>query len=140
MKINEPGTLFPLIALVLMAGCAMGPNYKPVAVDTPGNFRFASTQTTNSFGDLPWWQVFKDSALQDLIHIALTNNYDLKQAVARVEQARQQVTVARAPLLPANRVRRRCRARKERAIQLAGALVRRYRQLRAGEHQRRLGD
>ena len=100
MKINEPRTLFPLIALVLMAGCAMGPNYKPVAVDTPGNFRFANTPTTNSIGDLPWWQVFKDSALQDLIHLALTNNYDLKQAMARVEQARQQVTVARAPLFP----------------------------------------
>src|SRR5215470_5354816 len=89
-----------LLGLALYGGCAVGPNYKRPAVDTPGNYRFDPTQTTNSLGDLPWWEVFKDPMLQELIRTALTNNYDLKQAVARVEQARQQVTVARAPLFP----------------------------------------
>ena len=37
---------------------------------------------------------------RSLIGIALTNNYDLKQAVARVEQARNQVIAARSPLFP----------------------------------------
>jgi outer membrane protein, multidrug efflux system len=78
----------------------MGPDYKRPALDTPASYRFATSQATNSFGDLPWWEVFKDPVLQDLIRTALTNNYDLKRAVARVEQARQQVTVARAPLFP----------------------------------------
>jgi len=100
MKTNEPKKLFPLFALVLIGGCAVGPNFKRPAVDTPQDFRFATIQTTNSLGDLPWWEVFKDPALQELIRTALTNNYDLKQAVARVEQARQQVTVARSPLFP----------------------------------------
>ena len=50
--------------------------------------------------DLPWWQVFKDPRLQDLIGLALTNNYDLKQAVARVEQARNQAIAVRSPLFP----------------------------------------
>ena len=89
------------ILLAVLAGCAVGPDYKRPAVDAPGDYRFASESSTNSLGDLPWWQVFRDPVLQDLIRIALTNNYNLKQAVARVEQARQQVTVARAPLLPA---------------------------------------
>jgi outer membrane protein, multidrug efflux system len=100
MKTIEHRNLFPLLALVLIAGCAVGPNYKRPAVDTPANYRFAASQATNSIGDLPWWEVFKDSTLQDLIRSAVANNYDLKQAVARVEQARQQVTVARAPLFP----------------------------------------
>ena len=100
MNTSKHRTLFPLLALVLIGGCAIGPNYKRPEVDTPANHRFAPTETTNSFGDLPWWEVFKDPALQDLIRTAVTNNYDLKQAVARVEQARQQVTVARAPLFP----------------------------------------
>ena len=47
---------------------------------TPDNFRFAPSPTTNSLGDLPWWEVFKDGTLQDLVRSALTNNYDLKQA------------------------------------------------------------
>ena len=48
-----------LMALALLGGCAVGPNYKRPAVNTPEEFRFAESQTTNSFGDLPWWQVFK---------------------------------------------------------------------------------
>src|SRR5712671_6933325 len=81
--------LFPigLCSLLFMAGCAIGPNYKRPAVDTPASFRFAADQSTNSFGDLPWWEVFKDPTLRDLIQTAVTNNYDLRQAVARVEQA-----------------------------------------------------
>jgi multidrug efflux system outer membrane protein len=100
MKTIEYRKLFPLLALVLLGACAVGPNYKRPAVDTPEGYRFALNQATNSIGDLPWWEVFKDPALQDLIRAALTNNYDIKQAVARVEQARQQVNVARSPLLP----------------------------------------
>lgn len=88
------------MVVAVLAGCAVGPNYNQPAINTPGNYRFAPGQTTNTFGDLPWWEVFQDPMLQDLIRTALTNNYDLKQAVARVEQARQQVTVARSPLFP----------------------------------------
>jgi multidrug efflux system outer membrane protein len=50
--------------------------------------------------DLGWAQVFRDPTLQQLITIALTNNYDLKQAAARVEQARNVAVAARAPLFP----------------------------------------
>src|SRR6266576_3866902 len=89
-----------LCPLVFMAGCAIGPNYKRPAVDAPGNFRFAASQSTNSFGDLPWWEVFKDPILLELITTAVTNNYDLRQAVARVEQARNLAVAARAPLFP----------------------------------------
>ena len=89
-----------MCSLVFLAGCAVGPNYQRSAVDTPGNFRFAAGQTTNSLGDLPWWEVFKDPILLDLITTAVTNNYDLRQAMARVEQARNQAVAARAPLFP----------------------------------------
>jgi multidrug efflux system outer membrane protein len=100
MKTNHNAHLFAVLALVFINGCAVGPNYKPPAVKTPDDFRFATAPGTNSIADLAWWELFKDPALQNLIRAALTNNYDLKQAVARVEQARQQVTVARAPLFP----------------------------------------
>ena len=88
------------VAMIALAGCAVGPNYKRPAVTTPPDFRFDAIQTTNSFGDLPWWQVFKDPVLQGLIGTAITNNYDLKQAVARVEQAREQAAVARSAFFP----------------------------------------
>ncbi len=44
--------------------------------------------------------MFNDPHLQDLIGTALTNNYDLKQAVARVEQARNQAAVANSAFFP----------------------------------------
>ncbi len=100
MKLRISHLIFCAFVAALLGGCKVGPNYKRPAVETPGNYRFALTQTTNSLAELPWWQVFKDPTLQDLIRAALTNNYDLKQAVARVEQSRQLAVAARAPLFP----------------------------------------
>ena len=53
-----------MLGALILAGCAMGPNYKRPELDTPSKYRFATVQTTNSFGDLAWWEVFKDPALQ----------------------------------------------------------------------------
>jgi multidrug efflux system outer membrane protein len=89
-----------LIGVAILGGCAVGPNYKRPAVQAPENFRFTDSQATNSLGDLPWWQVFKDPILLNLIGTALTNNYDLQQAVARVEQARNQAAAANAAFFP----------------------------------------
>jgi len=94
------GLLLSLAALAMLSGCAMGPNYKRPAVEAPPDFRFAASPTTNCFADLPWWEVFKDPTLLGLIQAAVTNNYDLRRAVARVEQARNLAVVARAPLFP----------------------------------------
>jgi multidrug efflux system outer membrane protein len=50
---------------------------------------------------LPWWEIFKDQTLKNLIKTSLANNYDLAVAVARVEQARQAAAEARAQYVPA---------------------------------------
>lgn len=105
MKRSKPqnwGRLFTagLCSVVFMAGCASGPNYKRPSVEVADSFRFATDPSTNSIGDLPWWEVFKDPVLVDLITTAVTNNYDLRQAVARVEQARSRAVAARSPLFP----------------------------------------
>ena len=63
-------------------------------------FRGETDASTNSFADLPWWQVFHDDTLQSLIRTALTNNYDLRIAVTRVEQARALAAQARAQFFP----------------------------------------
>lgn len=92
-------------ACALLAGCMMGPDYRRPAVDLPAAYRGdgaapASQTQPASLGDVPWWEVFQDPVLQDLIRQALANNLDLKQAIARVEQARAQVQVVGAPLYP----------------------------------------
>ena len=89
------------IAALLLAGCAVGPNYKRPTVKTPSTFRDTAEATSiNSFADLPWWAVFKDSALQGLVRVALTNNYDLNIILARVDQARAVQMQARSQFMP----------------------------------------
>ncbi len=74
---------------IFLSGCAIGPNYKRPAIHAPENFRGPlSATSTNSLADLPWWEVFDDETLQGLIGIALTNSYDIRIAISRVEQAR----------------------------------------------------
>jgi multidrug efflux system outer membrane protein len=64
-------------------------------VSVPAQFRDQPPQSgVSSFADLPWWSVFDDKALQDLITEGLENNYDLQVAVARIAQARALVDVA----------------------------------------------
>ena len=88
------------IAIVL-PGCAVGPNYKRPAVDVPADFRSAEGPSQQaSLADLPWWEVFKDPRLQELIRTALKNNYDLRIAISRVEQSRQIEAQARSQFLP----------------------------------------
>lgn len=87
--------------VALLSGCAVGPNYKQPAVASPSNFRSAPGRaTTNSLADLPWWDIYRDETLRSLIHIALTNNYDVLIAAKRVEQAREISAQARAQFLP----------------------------------------
>jgi multidrug efflux system outer membrane protein len=93
--------LLALAVLILAGGCAVGPNYKRPKTELPEHFRFEPIPAgTNSIAELPWWEVFKDDALQELIRTAFTNNYDLRIAIARREQARALVEQARAGLLP----------------------------------------
>ncbi|HTD68679.1 MAG TPA: efflux transporter outer membrane subunit, partial [Candidatus Limnocylindria bacterium] len=87
--------------LFLSSGCAVGPNYKRPQVNAPATFR-GETQAaaTNSIADLPWWEIFQDDALRELIRAALTNSYDLRIAVTRVEQARALAAQSRADFFP----------------------------------------
>jgi outer membrane protein, multidrug efflux system len=94
-----------LAGCALAVGCAVGPNYHRPAVQTPATFRdVGSNQAvdaqTASYADLPWWQVFQDAQLQELIRTALKQNYDLQIATERINAARAAVTVTRSSLFP----------------------------------------
>jgi multidrug efflux system outer membrane protein len=94
----------PVLLALALAGCAVGPNYHRPAVQTPTVFHAPDeTQemgTQTSFADLPWWQVFHDPQLQQLIRTALKQNYDLQLAVERVNAARAQVGITRSNEFP----------------------------------------
>jgi multidrug efflux system outer membrane protein len=89
-----------MILAVLLTGCAVGPNYKQPEANPPQNFRGDATGQTNSLGDMPWWELFRDETLQGLIRTALTNNYDLRVAAARVEESREMLAQSRSQYYP----------------------------------------
>jgi multidrug efflux system outer membrane protein len=87
--------------LLLVSACALGPNYKRPVVNAPADFRSdEGVAQQASLADLPWWEVFKDETLGNLIRTALQNNYDLRIAVSRVEQSRQIAAQFHAQFLP----------------------------------------
>lgn len=91
------------LATVLLAGCTVGPNYRRPQVPIPANFRTPAEigqPPAASLADLKWFEVFHDEKLQELIRVALEQNYDLRDAVARVEEARANLGVTHSNQLP----------------------------------------
>jgi multidrug efflux system outer membrane protein len=86
---------------LLLSACAIGPRYRPPAIESPPAFRGDEMPESNaSVADLAWWDVFQDPVLKQLIEESLANNYDLRATAARVEQARYAVGVTRADAIP----------------------------------------
>jgi multidrug efflux system outer membrane protein len=92
-------TLTALLAMFVGA-CTVGPDYNRPSLIVPDSHRGQQAVSAESLADIPWWELFKDPVLQDLIREALRNNYDLRTAAARVQDARAQIGVARSFLYP----------------------------------------
>jgi len=82
------------------------PDYHRPSLDAPARYRDVAPTTTGaaadaaSMGDRGWWEVYSDAELQALLATALKNNYDVKIAVARIDQARAQLGSTRLNYLP----------------------------------------
>ncbi len=104
---NSNGQSWGLLLLVAAAasfsGCAMGPDYERPDTNMPMDYRGQQADdipTAVSFADLTWRELFEDPQLQGLIETALADNLDLRQALARIEQARALERQARAGFFP----------------------------------------
>jgi multidrug efflux system outer membrane protein len=85
-----------------LTGCSVGPNYSRPEMPAPAQYRFIEgTAQAESLANAGWWQVFDDPVLQALVRDALTNNLDLRIAIARVEEARARAGIAKSFLYPA---------------------------------------
>ncbi|HUO32189.1 MAG TPA: efflux transporter outer membrane subunit [Bryobacteraceae bacterium] len=96
-------TVYLATVTILLSGCTVGPNYHRPQVQIPSNFRAPEPlrePQAASFADLKWFEVFKDPQLQDLIRLALVQNYDVRDAIARVEEARANLGITRSNQIP----------------------------------------
>jgi NodT family efflux transporter outer membrane factor (OMF) lipoprotein len=108
--------LIAALALLISAGCAVGPNYKrPAAPNVPGYTPSLPSATSSSPGvnggeaqtfasgsDIPgdWWAIFHSKPLNDLIERSLKNNPDLKSAQAALLVARENTLAQRGAYYP----------------------------------------
>ena len=97
-----------LIAVTMLASCGLYNKYeRPDDIKTQGLIRDltndADTLQVNSdesFGNLPWREVFTDPQLQSLIEQALENNTDLRNAALNVKMMETALTCAKLAFLP----------------------------------------
>lgn len=86
----------------VLAGCSAlmpaSPSEPFSLADFPESF--TTSEDANPHQPLAWWESFADPALNRIVEKALTSNLDLRQAVARIEQARARARIARAAFFP----------------------------------------
>lgn len=98
----------PILIVVLLSGCTMGPEYQRPETNPPVEYRYAEGyeeiwQQAMPTDDLPkgqWWQIYQDPVLNELQDKAAVNNRQLQGAVARLDQVRAAAGLSRADLLP----------------------------------------
>ena len=98
------------VAIALSGGCAVGPNYRRPTVETPSRYgdpaatQPASTQVSAvEAGETPWvdwWAKLNDVELDSLVTRAVAANHELREATARVADARAATRVANSRLYP----------------------------------------
>ena len=91
--------LFVLPLVAALAGCALTPDYQRPELDVPSIYD-EHVSAGESVANLPWWELFQDAVLDELITIALEENKDLGVALQRIFEARSRLTFTRADQFP----------------------------------------
>src|SRR5258708_2598632 len=91
-----------VISTLLLAGCAVGPNYKRPQVAVPRQWTVAAARGTAAtpIEEDDWWSSFQDPELNSLVERSAKQNLDLKLALERVQEARAARGVARSGYFP----------------------------------------
>jgi NodT family efflux transporter outer membrane factor (OMF) lipoprotein len=90
--------------LLVVAGCAIGPNYSRPEAEAPPAYKEAGDWVVARPSDAvpkgKWWEAFKDPVLNGLMEQVDASNQTLRAAEARYTQARASVAAARSGLFP----------------------------------------
>src|SRR5687768_10683921 len=91
-----------ILIAITAAGCALGPRYKRPDVPVPDAHRGApaAPAAPASLADRAWQTLFDDPALTALVTTALDQNFDLRIAAERVQQARAVARIRRSERYP----------------------------------------
>ncbi|MGE5096704.1 MAG: efflux transporter outer membrane subunit [Betaproteobacteria bacterium] len=88
-----------VVVAAALSGCMVGPNYKRPALDLPAGYAEGGTKATKVTVPAQWWSLYGDPVLDELVRLGLERNADVRQAVARVDEAEAALREAHATLL-----------------------------------------
>src|SRR5689334_17962965 len=83
-----------------LAGCFLPTESVPAAIDMPASYRAGPRDANAAPPSVVWWRGFRSRELTALIEEALTSNFDVAVAVAKIVQADANARIAGAALLP----------------------------------------
>jgi len=89
-----------IVSMVVIAGCAVGPDYQRPNVSVPANYRSQPTVDSQTIAEREFMEIYQDDVLQEYIAAALDSNLDLIATYGRITEAGAQVTMAKADLYP----------------------------------------
>lgn len=89
-----------IAALTLPLGGCLSNEIVPAAIDLPKAYKAGPRNPDAALPSVVWWRGFRSRELTDLIEEALTSNFDIAIAVARIVQADAQSRIVGATLLP----------------------------------------
>ena len=93
-----------ICGLLLLSGCAIGPNYSKPETEIPPQFKESGDWVLAQPADMvekgKWWEVFNDPILNQLMEQVEVDNQTLRAAEARYTSASASVDAARSALFP----------------------------------------
>ncbi len=94
-----PTGIIIVLVLLIIQSCKVGPDYVTPTVASPVSYR-SNFSSDSSIANMPWWELFGDTILQNLIQTALENNNNLQASIARIQEAESAMGIVRADLYP----------------------------------------
>ncbi len=94
-------TLITSLLCLVLAACTLGPDFEKPALPVQDNFQgIEGYDVSESAALMHWQQAYQDPQLQQLIELALAQNYDLAMAVSRIKEARARANMLDSALYP----------------------------------------
>ena len=88
----------------VLAACTVGPDFEKPTTELPDRFSASPNAPAPRLYGEKWWHNFNDSTLNEVIEHGLRQNLDIRQSLARIEQAQALAMSAGYPISGANRV------------------------------------
>lgn len=94
-------TLITSLLCLVLTACTLGPDFEKPALPVQDNFQsIEGYDVSESAALMHWQQAYQDPQLQQLIELALAQNYNLAIAVSRIKEARARANMLDSALYP----------------------------------------